>query len=179
MTTDNPDPLEALAEELCAERCAQAGDPPCSRVSSDPHCDECQGMAKRVAQHYAPVIAENERLREEVEKWLLQPEQGGKTRYQLAEGVRAILGGKAMPPESPHELVLTPLHIKLLKRGVQSKWIGLSDNSGVRVGEVVALGELKRAGLVRMSEEVMPPGPPVPRPFEITDEGRRALGEKS
>ena len=38
-----------------------------------------------------------ERLREEVEKWLLQPEQGGKTRYQLAEGVRAILSDKAMP----------------------------------------------------------------------------------
>lgn len=42
-----PPEWQAIAEELCAERCAQAGDPPCSRVSTDPHCDECEGMAKR------------------------------------------------------------------------------------------------------------------------------------
>jgi hypothetical protein len=35
-----------LAELLCAERCAQMGDPPCSRVGADKHCDECLGMAR-------------------------------------------------------------------------------------------------------------------------------------
>jgi hypothetical protein len=47
MTTD----VEKLAEVLCTERCAQAGDPPCSRVCDDGHCDECTGMAKAVSAH--------------------------------------------------------------------------------------------------------------------------------
>ena len=42
---------ETIAEVLCAERCAQAGDPPCSRVCDDGHCDECMGMAMAVVAH--------------------------------------------------------------------------------------------------------------------------------
>jgi len=47
--------LKAMAEVLCVERCAQAGDPPCSRVVPDkPHCDECLGMALAVLNTRAP-----------------------------------------------------------------------------------------------------------------------------
>ena len=38
-------PSAELVEAICTEKCAQMGDPPCSRVSSDPHCDECLGVA--------------------------------------------------------------------------------------------------------------------------------------
>lgn len=43
--------VATLAEVFCAERCAQAGDPPCSRVCDDGHCDECLGMGKAVIEH--------------------------------------------------------------------------------------------------------------------------------
>lgn len=43
--------VSALAEVVCAEKCAQAGDPPCSRVCSDGHCDECLGIALAVRNH--------------------------------------------------------------------------------------------------------------------------------
>ena len=35
-----------IAEVLCTEQCAQFGDKPCSKVCDDPHCDQCEGMAK-------------------------------------------------------------------------------------------------------------------------------------
>lgn len=43
--------IAQIAEVLCTERCAQVGDPPCSKVSPDPHCDECVGMAMAVRAH--------------------------------------------------------------------------------------------------------------------------------
>lgn len=42
--TDTTEGLR-IAEAVCTERCAQMGDPPCSRVSPDQHCDECQGIS--------------------------------------------------------------------------------------------------------------------------------------
>ncbi|TIV45074.1 MAG: hypothetical protein E5V96_13050 [Mesorhizobium sp.] len=74
-------------------------------------------------------------------------------------------------------LELTEIHIRLLKRGSTSKWIGLSDNAGIHDGEVCALGELERAGLVRATEDKLPPGPPSMKPYEITDAGRAALAK--
>ncbi len=50
-TTNQPSDAAKLevAETLCTERCAQAGDPPCSKVDkAGPHCDECLGMAQAV-----------------------------------------------------------------------------------------------------------------------------------
>jgi len=45
---------QPIAEVLCTERCAQMGDPPCSKVTPDEaHCDECEGMAKAVLEHLA------------------------------------------------------------------------------------------------------------------------------
>lgn len=78
-------------------------------------------------------------------------------------------------PSAADPANLSPIHVRLLERGARSRWIGLSDNAGVHVGEVVALGELQRAGLVRPTEDELPPGPPSPRPREITDAGRAAL----
>lgn len=74
-------------------------------------------------------------------------------------------------------LELTEIHFRLLKRGSTSKWIGLSDNAGIHDGEVCALGELERAGLVRVTEDKLPPGPPCMLPREITDAGRAALAK--
>ena len=48
--------IAQIAEVLCTERCAQVGDPPCSKVSPDPHCDECVGMAMAVRAHLMSVI---------------------------------------------------------------------------------------------------------------------------
>jgi len=70
---------------------------------------------------------------------------------------------------------LTPLHIRLLRRGVTGEWIGLSDNMGVRIGEVVALGELERMGFVEDAKGPFPPGPPSLPPAVITEAGRAAL----
>lgn len=81
---------------------------------------------------------------------------------------RAALDGRAE---------LTPLHVKLLRRGMVSEWIGLSDDMGTRMGEVTALGELHRMGFVERAKEPFPPGPPSPTPFIITEAGRAALRE--
>ena len=43
--------VAAMAEVLCTERCAQAGEPPCSSVEVCGHCDECFGMAMAVLAH--------------------------------------------------------------------------------------------------------------------------------
>ena len=43
--------VAAMAEVLCTERCAQAGEPPCSSVEVCGHCDECLGMAMAVLAH--------------------------------------------------------------------------------------------------------------------------------
>lgn len=56
-TTNQPSDaaMHAIAETLCTERCAQAGDPPCSKVDTGPHCDECLGMAQAVIdRHLTP-----------------------------------------------------------------------------------------------------------------------------
>ncbi|RWX70446.1 hypothetical protein EN780_03360 [Mesorhizobium sp. M4B.F.Ca.ET.089.01.1.1] len=77
---------------------------------------------------------------------------------------------RAIPP-----LELSEIHIRLLKRGSTSKWIGLSDNAGIHLGEVCALGELERAGFVCVTKDKLPPGPPSMKPYEITEAGRAAL----
>lgn len=42
-----------VAEVLCAERCAQAGDKPCSALPGNrEHCDECEGQAKRILENF-------------------------------------------------------------------------------------------------------------------------------
>lgn len=90
---------------------------------------------------------------------------------------RAALEG-AEAPQSPIPLELKPIHFRLLERGANSRYIGLSNNSGVRMGEHAALGQLMRAGLVRFTEDSQPPGPRMPTPCEITDAGRAALEGK-
>lgn len=90
---------------------------------------------------------------------------------------RAALEG-AEAPQSPIPLELKPIHFRLLERGANSRYIGLSNNSGVRMGEHAALGQLMRAGLVRFTEDSQPPGPRMPTPCEITDAGRAALNGK-
>ncbi|RWF33750.1 hypothetical protein [Mesorhizobium sp.] len=92
---------------------------------------------------------------------------------ELARAARSSLNEAAC--ERPLEL--SEIHIRLLKRGSRSKWIGLSDNAGIHDGEVCALGELERAGLVRATEDRLPPGPPSMKPYEITDAGRAALAK--
>lgn len=93
------------------------------------------------------------------------------------EMLRAALEG-AEAPQSPIPLELKPIHFRLLERGANSRYIGLSNNSGVRMGEHAALGQLMRAGLVRFTEDSQPPGPRMPTPCEITDAGRAALNGK-
>jgi hypothetical protein len=41
------DHVERAARAICCEKCAQCGDPPCSRFD-DNLCDECAGSAKAV-----------------------------------------------------------------------------------------------------------------------------------
>lgn len=72
-------------------------------------------------------------------------------------------------------LVFRPIHRELLKRGAANKWIWMSDDAGRHTAEVVALGELKRAGLVEDDLGPFPPGPPSMPPRRITDAGREAL----
>lgn len=97
--------------------------------------------------------------------------------YDSEEAARAALEG-AEAPQSPIPLELKPIHFRLLERGANSRYIGLSNNSGVRMGEHAALGQLMRAGLVRFTEDSQPPGPRMPTPCEITDAGRAALNGK-
>lgn len=94
----------------------------------------------------------------------------------LTEARAALEGAEA--PQSPIPLELKPIHFRLLERGANSRYIGLSNNSGVRMGEHAALGQLMRAGLVRFTEDSQPPGPRMPTPCEITDAGRAALEGK-
>lgn len=70
---------------------------------------------------------------------------------------------------------LTPIHIKLLRRGVASKWIGLSDDMAIHMSEVAALGELRRMGFVEDAKGPFPPGPSRPTPSIITEAGRDAI----
>lgn len=95
---------------------------------------------------------------------------------ELARAALSSLNEAASTGVAP-PLELTEIHIRLLKRGSTSKWIGLSDNAGIHDGEVCALGELERAGLVRATEDRLPPGPPSMKPYEITDAGRAALAK--
>ena len=69
MTTDNPDPLEVWKEACQRSQNAwyEIGEQP-----NDPECDAQNRLADQaaaaiIAQHYAPVIAENERLRGELQ----------------------------------------------------------------------------------------------------------------
>jgi len=68
--------------------------------------------------------------------------------------------------------------IKLLKRGVQGSYIGLSDDMGMHMYEVSVLGELKRDGLVEYAKGPFPPGPRGILPMVITDAGRAALDQR-
>lgn len=77
--------------------------------------------------------------------------------------------------QEPAPLELNDVHLRLLRRGAKSKWIGLADYAGTRDGEVCALGDLERAGLVRVTQDKLPPGPPSMAPREITEAGRAAL----
>lgn len=76
---------------------------------------------------------------------------------------------------APKELELTETHLRLLRSGVRYQYIGLSDNMGIRTGELVALGELEHAGLVEPTTDELPPGPPSMTPSVITDKGRAVL----
>lgn len=93
----------------------------------------------------------------------------------LCEQTDRVLTGRRDPDPTP--ATLTPLHIKLLQRGANGRYIGLSDNAGIRVGEVVALGELHRMGLAEDAPGPFPPGPPSLTPSVITEAGRAALRE--
>ncbi|CDX26742.1 hypothetical protein MPL3356_60530 [Mesorhizobium plurifarium] len=103
-------------------------------------------------------------------------EEGYDSIIELARAALSSLNEAASTGVAP-PLELTEIHIRLLKRGSTSKWIGLSDNAGIHDGEVCALGELERAGLVRTTEDKLPPGPPSMKPYEITDAGRAALAK--
>lgn len=76
-------------------------------------------------------------------------------------------------PEPPLEI--GAVHAKLLKRGRDGRWIGLDDDMMFRVGQVCALGEMERAGLVEEAKGPFPPGPPSMKPRVLTDAGRAAL----
>jgi len=56
-------------------------------------------------------------------------------------------------------------------------YIGLSDDMMFRMGEVAALGDLRREGLVEYAKGPFPPGPASLTPSIITDAGRKALAE--
>lgn len=97
--------------------------------------------------------------------------------YDLLWRIKAVYKEQHRAPIDDDPKQLTPLHIKLLRRGVNGQYIGLDDNMGVRVGEVVALGELHRMGFVENAPGPFPPGPPAPTPSVITDAGRAALAQ--
>ena len=78
----------------------------------------------------------------------------------------------------PPPLELREIHFRLLARGAQNRWIWLSGNAGIHCGEVVALGQLERAGLVAETKDKLPPGPPSMKPREITLAGRAVLQEQ-
>ena len=65
MTTDNPDPLEVWNKAVDAYDERLFGIP--SPVTRADRTAAHQAAAAIIAQHYAPVIAENERLRETLE----------------------------------------------------------------------------------------------------------------
>ena len=88
-----------------------------------------------------------------------------------------IVAGDPAEHARPTDIQLTPLHMELLLRGEAGKFIWLSDDMGMRVGEVVALGELKRAGLVREADGPFPPGPAELPPCVLTDAGCEMLGK--
>lgn len=112
---------------------------------------------------------------------------GGRSDRELREAgiaaladLRAALSAPAdtdaaQPGVEAEKLELSDIHIRLLKRGAEYKWIGLADNSSIRMGELAALGELERAGLVQETKDELPPGPPCVKPREITEAGRAAL----
>lgn len=72
-------------------------------------------------------------------------------------------------------MVLSKLHIKLLRSGEDGRWISLSDDQGVRAAELIALEELHIVGFVEHAKGPFPPGPPSFPPSIITDAGREAL----
>lgn len=80
-----------------------------------------------------------------------------------------------MAEDGKKKAELTPLHIKLLRRGTAGKWIGLSDDMYLHMAEVAALGELRRMGFVEDAKGPFPPGPSKPTPSIITEAGRAAL----
>lgn len=81
---------------------------------------------------------------------------------------------------APPPFVMRPIHIRLLRYAVTYDGVlRLHDDSGLRMGEIAAQGEMFRAGLI---EQVPPRDPPIPGPpefplFRVTEAGRRALDE--
>lgn len=70
---------------------------------------------------------------------------------------------------------LTPLMIGLLKQAWSGGHIYPSDDMARRLGEVTALREMAKHGLVHASEEdARLPGPPAPPRWFITDKGLEA-----
>jgi hypothetical protein len=74
-------------------------------------------------------------------------------------------------------LKIDPIHEKLLKRGLDGRWIWLDDDMMFRVGQICAPGELERTGLVEQAKGPFPPGPPSLKPRILTEAGRAALAK--
>lgn len=144
--------------------CDGCGQPAISATKAGrPICPDCisEGYGDEVQPDATPdLAAENQRLRAEV------------------EALREALGSKAKVITADPS-ALSDRQSELLGRGVTSKYIWLSNNSAIRASENVTLGQLLRAGLVQSSTDDMPPGPPMPTPYEITEEGRTALTRKA
>lgn len=81
---------------------------------------------------------------------------------------------KSLKPPPPK---MGPVHIRLLKRGARFSWIGLTDDMVFRTSELIALGDLERAGLVEVTKDPLPPGPPCFLPRQITEAGRQYLAQ--
>lgn len=95
--------------------------------------------------------------------------------YWCACEARQALAALEPKPERLPPLTLSPIHIRLLKRGVAGKYISLDNDASVKMTEMAALGELRAAGLARATDDPTPPGPPLPTPYEVTEAGRAAL----
>lgn len=188
------DELVGMAAELLSRRAADALTGHCAKCGLDwnapadaDRCDECP--PRRAAEQQEPVAwppAIGTRVSIEFEvvshcsvgepAWVGLRAPGILTDIDYAG--RAALK-PASPPPVPagvsEELELRPLHYDLLRRGVTNKWIWLHDDAGMHTAEVVALGQLKRAGLVEDDPGPFPPGPPSMPPKRITDAGRALL----
>lgn len=172
--TDNLEELERLLEERAVAYCYTWAPSRALLRSLIATAREVEGLRAEVAR-----LEKAGRYLMPYLTWTIGAESPGyhPTIPSAVAAFRAALEG-AEAPQSPIPLELKPIHFRLLERGANSRYIGLSNNSGVRMGEHAALGQLMRAGLVRFTEDSQPPGPRMPTPCEITDAGRAALNGK-